>query len=187
MRRPVQRALRVVTVGCLALLLGGFVQASSGRVIDPKGDPIAGAQVCYAVAGTDELCVSADEEGSWELPPSRIDTITIRHDGFLPRNIRGGDHAEPIILRPAATILIKLQDADGNPIEKGEADILYSSGRQIGPFPISRAAGTRIRSLEPGPIVILGRSEGFAEGRAAESELRAGKETVAVVKLKRGS
>ncbi len=61
--------------------------------------------------------------------------------------------------------------------------MLYSSGKRIGPIPITRTAGARIRSLHPGPVVIVGRADGYKEGRSDDSELHSGKETVAVVRL----
>ena len=176
------------------LLIGNFLGlacgtawASSGAVINPQGDPLEGVTVCYLVAGVEEMCVTSDMRGMWALPKSRIDTIRLRLQGYLPKSIVGGDHAEPIILDLAATLLVKLEDAAGDPVAEGEVEVIYSSGRRIGPIPISRAAGTRIRSLQPGPVVIVVRSAGYAEGRASESELRAGKETVAIVQLKAAS
>jgi hypothetical protein len=128
--------------------------------------------------------VSTDESGKWALPKSDIDTVRLALNGYLSRIISGGAQPEPVILKPGATLLVKLEDASGKPLAEGEVEVLYSSGRRIGPIPVSRAAGTRIRSLQPGPVVIVGRSAGYADGRATESELRAGEETVAVVKLK---
>ena len=89
-----------------------------------------------------------------------------------------------MILELAATLLVKLEDVSGEPIEEGEIEVVYSSGERIGPFPISRAAGTRIRTLQPGPVVIIARSVGYTDGRAPESELQGGEETVAIVRLK---
>ena len=169
--------------GVLLSLAVGTAWASSGIVIDPKGDPLEGVRVCYTVVGVEELCVSSDENGNWELPQSRIDTIRLTLDGYLPKKTSGGEHPEPVILEFAATLLVKLEDASGEPVESGQIQVIYSSGKRIGPFPISRASGTRIRSLLPGPIVIVARSLDYAEGRASE-ELRAGEETVAIVQLK---
>ena len=170
--------------GVLLSLAAGTVWASSGVVISPQGDPLEGVRVCYSVAGIDQLCVSSDENGEWALPRSSIDTLRLTLDGYLPKKIFGGDHPEPVILELAATLLVKLEDLSGEPIEKGEIEVIYSSGKRIGPIPISRAAGTRIRSLQPGPVVIIVRSAGYTEGRASESELRAGEETVAIVRLR---
>ena len=168
--------------GVLLSLAAGTAWASSGVVIDPRGDPLEGVRVCYTVVGVEELCVSTDEKGKWELPPSSIDTLRLTLDGYLPKNTVGGNHPEPVILEFAASLLVKLEDPSGDPAESGQFEVIYSSGKRIGPFPISRAAGTRIRSLLPGPIVIVARSLDHAEGRASE-ELLAGEETVAIVRL----
>lgn len=174
-------------LGVLLSLAAGVVWASSGVVINPQGDPLEGVNVCYSVANVDELCVTTDERGKWVLPKSRIDTIRLTLDGYLPKKIVGGDHSDPVLLELAATLLVKLEDTSGEPVEEGEIDVVYSSGRRIGPFPISNAAGTRVRSLQPGPVVIVARSAGYSDGRTSESELRAGEETVAIVQLKRAT
>jgi len=171
-------------LGVLLSLSAGTVWASSGVVIDPQGDPLEGVRVCYTVVGTEQLCVSSDENGKWVLPQSRVDTIRLTLGGYLPKNIAGGDHPEPMILELAATLLVKLEDISGEPIEEGEIEVVYSSGERIGPFPISRASGTRIRTLQPGPVVIIARSVGYTDGSASESELQGGEETVAIVRLK---
>ncbi|NIM61680.1 MAG: hypothetical protein GTO30_08510, partial [Acidobacteria bacterium] len=158
------RVLIAVLILCAAPLW-----ASSGVVIDPKGQPLEGVSACYSVGGTDALCVSSDESGRWVLPKSSIDAIRLTLSGYLPKEIRGGDHPEPIILDLAATLLVKLQTTAGEPVVEGEFDLVYTSGKKLGPFPISRADGTRIRSLRPGPVVIVGRSDGYADGRASES------------------
>jgi len=169
--------------GVLLSLAAGTVGAASGIVIDPQGEPLEGVRVCYWVASVEQLCVSTDGSGTWELPRSRIDTIRLTLDGYLPKKTVGGDHPEPLILELAAMLLVKLEDTAGESIESGQVEVLYSSGKRIGPFPISRAAGTRIRSLRPGPVVIIARSVGYEEGRASESELLAGEEIVAIVRL----
>jgi hypothetical protein len=174
-------------LGIVLILAAGPVWASTGVVINPQGEPLEGVAVCYSIAGPEGLCVSTDANGKWALPESSLDALTLKLEGYLTKSIVGGEHSEPVILEPAATLLVKLEDASGKPVEEGEIEVIYSSGKRIGPLPISRAAGTRIRSLQPGPVVIVGRSPGYADGRAAESELHAGEETVAVVKLKPAS
>ena len=173
-----------IIVSLFLALTSGTVWASSGVVIDPKGERLEGVSVCYRIGNVDELCSSTDEQGRWVLPKSDIDRVALTFKGYLTRFIDGGVQSEPVILEPGATLLVRLEDAAGRSLAEGEIEVLYSSGRRIGPIPISRAAGTLIRSLQPGPVVIVGRSAGFVDGRAGESELHAGKETVAVVKLK---
>ena len=178
-------ARRAMFAAVLAILVAGPAMASTGVVINPQGEPLEGVAVCYSVAGVDELCVSTDSKGKWVLPVSDIDTIRLRLDGYLVKEVVGGDHPEPVMLDPAATLLVKLADRSGKPVEHGEIEVVYSSGKRIGPIPVSRAAGTRLRSLEPGPVVIVARCEGCPDGGSSESELRGGEETVAIVTLKR--
>ena len=169
--------------GGLLCLATTTAWASSGVVINQKGEPLAGVRVCYSLSGSDGLCASSNKKGEWELPRSGVDRIQLTLEGYLPKKISSGDQSAPVMLELAATLLVKLVDPSGDPIEEGEIELVYSSGRRIGPIPISRAAGTRIRSLKPGPVVVVGRSKGFGEGRAAESELRGGEEIVAIVPL----
>lgn len=175
---------RSTSFGALAFLVAGTAAASTGVVINPQGEPLEGVSVCYSVAGVNELCVSTDSNGKWALPKSDVDSLSLRLDGYLPKKTVGGDHPDPVMLELAATLLVKLEDGSGKPVEEGEIEVVYSSGKRIGPIPISRAAGTRIRSLAPGPVVIVARSEGYVDGVASESELRGGEETVATVTLK---
>ena len=174
-------------LGVVLILAAGTICASTGVVINPQGEPLEGVAVCYSLAGADDLCVNTDTDGRWALPKSSIDALTLKLEGYVTKRIVGGEHSEPVILEPGATLLVKLEDASGKPVEEGEIEVIYSSGKRVGPIPISRAAGTRIRSLQPGPVVIVGRSPGYTDGRASESELQAGEETVAVVKLKPAS
>ncbi len=168
----------------LLVLWSGVTSASTGVVINAQGEPLEGVAVCYNIAGSDQLCVATDQDGKWVLPKSQVDTIRLSRKNYLTKDIIGGDHSEPVILERGATLLVKLQNAAGKPIKKGEIEVLYSSGKRIGPIPITRAAGTRLRSLSPGPVVIVARASGYGDGRSDDSELYSGKETVAVIRLK---
>ena len=180
--RGVRRAILSIA---LVIAATGAAEASSGVVIDPSGAPLAEVKVCYRAGNVEQLCVYTDEAGAWDLPPSRVDQVRLSHGGYLPREIGGGDQAEPVILHPGATLIVTLVDPSGEPLVEGEVDVLLPSGERFGPFPIRSAAGTRVNSLDPGPVVILGRSKGFAETRAKESDLAAGEETVVVLRLDR--
>jgi len=159
--------------------------ASSGTVIDPQGRLLEGVRVCYVAGEVEQLCVTTEEDGAWKLPNSGIDTVRLSLAGFLPKKISSLPRAEAVILSPAATLVIKFEGPNGKPLAGGEAEIVRPSGLQVGPFPVSREAGTRIRSLEPGPVVILGRSDGFDPASSTQTELVAGEETTIVIRFKR--
>ena len=180
MIRPSRLAILGLVCFCAAA-----VTASTGIVIDPKGEPLADIRVCYRAGNVEQLCVFTDESGAWELPPSSVDQVRLSHKLYIPQTIDGAPQAEPIIMHPGASLVVKLEDASGKPLTEGEVDVLVPSGKRFGPFPIQSAVGTRVNSLDPGPVVILGRSKGFAETRAEESDLPAGKETVVVLRLAR--
>jgi len=182
------RSRRQATVAIAILLAAiGVAEASSGVVIDPSGKPLAEVQVCYRAGNVDQLCVLTDETGSWDLPPSSVNQVRLSHRRYIPRTIDGSDQAEPVILHPGATLIVKLVDSSGDPLAQGEVDVLLPSGKRFGPFPIRSAVGTRVNSLDPGPVVILGRSKGYAETRASESDLPAGEDTVIVLRLERAT
>jgi hypothetical protein len=182
--RRVRRAILSIV---FAIAAAGAAWASSGVVIDPSGEPLEEVKVCYHAGNVEQLCVYTDKAGAWELPPSSVDRVRLSHRDCLPREIGGGDQPEPVILYPGATLIVRLVDPAGEPLADGEVDVLLPSGKRFGPFPVRSAAGTRVNSLDPGPVVILGRSEGFAETRAKESDLAAGEETVVVLRLDRAA
>lgn len=174
---------RFAVAAWVVLCAARAVEASSGVVIDPKGQPLEGVKACYKADNVEQLCVQTDTAGAWALPPSAVDQVRLSHPAFLPRTIDGGKQPTPIILHPGAIMLVKLQDPSGQPLTQGEVDVLLPSGKRYGPFPIRNAAGTKVNSLDPGPVVILARSEGYAQTRAKESDLAAGRETVVVIQL----
>jgi hypothetical protein len=166
----------------LALALPA-VHASSGVVIDPKGQPVADVQVCYVGGDVDLMCVTTVEDGRWAMPSGKLDRVRLSHPGYLPLEIAGGAQSEPVMLAPAAILSVRLEDTAGSPITEGEVEVLLTSGKRYGPFPIRSEEGTIVNSLDPGPVVILARSKGFIEARAAENELPPGQKTSVVVRL----
>lgn len=181
-----KRSLHWALCGLLLSLLSATATlASSGTVIDQQGNLLAGVRVCYVAGEVEQLCVTTEEDGAWQLPNSGVDTVRLSLAGFLPKKISSLPRAEAVILAPAAVLVIQFEGPNGKPLANGQAEIVRPSGRKIGPFPISREAGTRIRSLEPGPVVILGRSDGLEAASSSQTELVAGEQTTIVVRFKR--
>lgn len=170
-------------------VLAGVVSlagAASGVVLDPEGRPIPGARACILVGGEAEgLCVETDEHGLYRLMPTRLPTVRISAPGFLPVKVAAVDQAAPIVLRRAASLWVKLRDAEtGEPIPKGEVYVTYSTGARRGPVP-ANAAGVRLHTLEPGEVVVTAKAEGYREGRTGPARLEGGRETELVVPLER--
>ena len=176
-------ARRPVLAAALLLAAATAASAASGVVTDGSGEPLEGVRACYVAGGIQQLCVESDGSGRWSLPKSSVDRIRLTRDGYLPKEIPGGDHAEPILMHPAAALAVRLVAPDGTPVTSGEVDVLLPSGQRYGPFPIRNDKGTLIRTLDPGPVVILARSAGYAETRAEETELPAGERTTAVIRM----
>lgn len=162
--------------------------ALAGTVVDTRKQPIAGAQVCYLLAGEEKHCVGTDETGAFELPPSQIDTLRVIAEGYLPRVLPAVEQRSPIVLDRAPTLSVRLVDAaNGEPIERGQLFVVYPSGVRKGPFPVNRA-GVRVRRvLDPGPVRLLAEAEGFAQPAPEPATLVGGEEIEVVLRLPRSA
>jgi hypothetical protein len=105
-----------------------------GKVLDEARQPVAGAKVRVFVTQTQREGTTTDSEGRYRLtislappPPSRVSLISIVADDFegdrqgfaRPFSALGpnGGALQPITLKPVRTTIIKVTDADGNPVE----------------------------------------------------------------------
>lgn len=187
---PLRRRHRAIhggiSLSCAAavLLISIFPAAAiTGTVVDGGKDPIVGAHVCYMTGGVELLCLQTDSKGFYDLPTSEQDRIRIRKKGFLPKTLAAVDHEQPIVLDPAATLLVVLEDAEtGERIPEGEIVVVESSGRKRGPFP-SRTAGVRVNSLQPGEISLVSMAKGYDDKVSRLIVLKAGEETSVTVEL----
>jgi hypothetical protein len=151
--------------------------------VDGDNNPIVGARVCYLAGGVEILCLQTDSKGFYDLPTSKQDRIRIRKQGYIPKTLAAVDHEQPIVLDPAAILLVVMEDAEtGERIPEGEIVVVESSGRKRGPFP-SRTAGVRVRSLPPGPVSLVSRAKGYEEKIFRLLVLEAGRETSITVEL----
>jgi hypothetical protein len=167
---------------CLALTVPA-VAALTGTVTDPERKPIAAAKVCYLLRGAEGLCVETDARGFFELPESRIDTIGISAEGYVPRTLAAAVQDVPIELRPAAKLLVRFRSTkDDQPIAEGKLFLILPSGQRRGPFPFNRQ-GVRIGSLEAGSYGLLARAEGMAQQKAVAVTLEERKQAEVVVEM----
>jgi hypothetical protein len=159
-----------------------------GHVQDPEGRPIQGARVCYLVpGGADVLCATTDAQGSYRLPRSRLPTLRVSAEGYLPLTFLAASRGEPLRLRRAASLWVRLKDAStGGPIPNGEVSFVTSSGRVRGPFPAT-AGGVRIRTLEPGTVRVTGRAVGYEDATGVAVQLVGGEEAQIVLELRPSS
>lgn len=181
-------------LGCqAALLVLGIVSASAaapprgtvhGTVRDSDGQPIQGARVCYMEGRYEDGCVETDDEGAFELAPSKLTRVRVLVRDFLPQTFDVAAVPAPIVMKRAPSLLVRLIDASsGKPISQGQVFVIYPSGARKGPFPTNKA-GVRIqRVLEPGAVRLTAEAEGFVTSEPMPLTLEAGHESEAVVEL----
>lgn len=180
----VTRRAATLSVCAFTLLLCVPALALTGVVTDERGEPIEEARVCYFVDHIEELCTLTTGSGYFELPDSQLDTIRIVATGYLPRRLPAVEPDAPIVLRVAASILVRLVDAgSGEGIAEGKVEIVHASG-QVRRFPANRA-GVRVRTYEPGLVTVTARAEGYRPGEPRRVELEAGRETEVEIRLAR--
>ena len=159
--------------------------AASGRVAGPDGKPLAGARACIQVERGEGICSETDAEGWYRLPATKLPKVRIAAAGYLPRTVAAVDQAAIIVLERAASLRVRLLDAEsGQPLPKGELMLVSPSGRKRGPFPVN-AAGLKVATLAPGRVVPRGTAAGYHDAVGADVELRAGQEAEIVLRLSR--
>jgi len=174
------------SIHLVALVLCVPALALTGTVTDEAGEPVEGARVCYFVDRVETLCTSTTDAGFFELPDSELDTIRIVATDHLPLTLPAVEQDGPIVLKAAASILVRVVDAEtGEGISDGRVEILHASGR-VRRFPANRS-GVRVRSYEPGLVTVTARAEGYLAGEPRQVELEAGGETEVVIRLARES
>ena len=172
-----------LVVAALAMLAWLPAAAITGKVVDSDGRPIVDASACLVVDGAPGLCASTDENGNFDLVDSDVSRMRISARDYLPKYLPAVTQEEPIVLRRAAWILVRLFDASsGDPVAEGRVVLTYPSGLQKGPFPVNRL-GVRVGQLPPGEVVVGARAEGYQSEEGQSAELVAGEETSVTIKL----
>jgi hypothetical protein len=164
--------------------LGLGILAVSGTVVDRQGMPIEGAEACLTTQGQALLCGVTDANGFWRLPDSAAEAVRVTKAGYLPGSSAVVSQAAPIVLDRAATLLVRVVDGEGKPVEKGTLTLVYASGRKIGPLPFNRA-GMRTPSLAPGAVRVTAEADGFVLAASGSVTLEAGSEHTVVVRMTR--
>lgn len=166
---------------CAVVAAGGL----TGRVVDPDGKPVAGAGVCVVVGGAPGLCGESGPDGYYALPGDSAAAVRIVAKGYLPRTVAAGHGPAPIALERAASLRIRVVDAaTGTSPAGGEADLVYSTGRRLGPFPFNEA-GLSLPTLPAGDATVVVRCPGYAEGKSAVVPLVGGRRSETRVSIAR--
>ena len=169
----------------IGLGFAGSVAALEGKVVDSTGEPVVGARVCYAVERAELLCSATGDDGAFELPDSKMDTLRVVADDFLPIELGAASVVGPIVIRRAPTLVVRLVNAEnGEPIADGAVSVVYSTGKVRGPFPVN-ASGVRVRRLlTPGEVRILAEAAGYRQPGATHVELESGEQTEVTIELR---
>ncbi len=169
------------------LVVASKAPSASGRVVDPEGRPIAGAEVCAVLAGgAPGLCGRSREDGSYDLPANATGEVRIVVRGYLPRTIAAVAQGQPIVLERAAALRIRIVDrVTGKPAETAQVEIVYADGRKLGAFP-ANASGLSLPTLPVGAARVVVRGPGFKEARSEVVQLQGGRATEVVVSIDSG-
>ena len=190
---------RPVDLGTLMLEPGVTIR---GSVADPEGQPIAGAEVWRTPAdqgtrlGHVHQDAAADtrtgEDGRFELvdlaPGTRLD-LAVDADGFLPARVRGVEAptAEPVVLllRPAASVRGRVENADGEPVAGAEvnARLVSEAVENFGDMSVvtDDAGRFALADLMPGAVAIEAWAQGYQPSEPEALELEARQEIEDVV------
>ena len=177
----------------LAMLLLAAVPAAehatstaTGRVVDPDGKPIAGAQVCNVRDGKVKECVQAGVDGSFRIETPKGQRVFVRASGFVGAETEAAPRATPLVLARAAVLVVRVVDAVTNePLSSGKVLIYTPSGRTFGePVPFNRA-GLRVSTLEPGDVLVRAEADGFSPGGPLPVTLVGGKEQTLTIPMRK--
>lgn len=157
--------------------------ALSGKVVDVDGKPIASANACLIVDGVPGFCSTTDENGEFDLVDTDVIRMRISARDFQPKYLPAVTQEEPIVLRRAAWIHVRLVDsASGEPVATGKITLTYPSGLQKGPFPVNRL-GVRVGQLPAGEVVVSVEADGYRPADGPSAKLVAGEESTVTVQL----
>ncbi|HZN54221.1 MAG TPA: carboxypeptidase-like regulatory domain-containing protein [Candidatus Polarisedimenticolaceae bacterium] len=175
-----------------ALLLLGAAAVSappttaSGRVTDPDGSPIAGAQVCVVSDGTSRDCVRTAADGGYRIDVPRGLKVFVRASGFVGSEVEAGPRATPLALKRAAALLVRVVDAQTRePLSSGKVLIYAPSGRRFGEAVPFNRAGVRVSTLEPGQVLVRAEASGFDPGGPFPVDLVGGREESLTIPMKK--
>jgi len=169
-----------------ALLAGPALAAATGRVVDPEGKPVGGAQVCEFIEGSPEHCVITDAQGVYRMDAPSRPSLLVRAKGFIAKTVEAVPLGDPVALERAAILLVTVVDAESRkPLASGRVRIDSPSGRRIGTFVPFNRSGVRISTVDPGDVLVRAEADGYEPGGPVPVQLVSGKERSVTVPMKK--
>lgn len=171
----------------VALLPWVVDAAATGRVLDPDGHPIVGAEACtFNSEGVQTACVKVDAAGYYRMQEPTRRTVLVRASGFVPVEAEAIEQPAPITLARAATLLVKVVDAaTGKPVPSGKVILNYSSGQRVGSTVPFNKNGVRITTLLPGEILARAEAAGYEPGGPEPVKAEGGVEKTVTIGMRR--
>lgn len=177
----------LIAASALVLAAALPAAAATGAVVDEQGQPIPGARVCHFIDNIELFCGLAGENGEFDIPDSTAMPMRVTAEGYLSAIAPCAGYQRVTLKRAPALFARVVDAATGEPIEKSEVVVVYSSSETKGPFPANRA-GVRVqRVLKPGDVRVIGRAEGYEPSAPEAVTLKPGEEAEVLLKLARAT
>jgi hypothetical protein len=183
------KRIAVAALAAALLAVAAKPSGATGRVVDSTGRAIVDAEVCLVVAGgLPGLGARSQADGSYSLPWGEgASAVRIVVRGYLPRTVAAVAQESPVVLEQAAALRVRVVDrGTGKAAASAEIDIVYSTGRKLGPFP-ANAAGLSLPTLPVGDARVVVRTPDHREATSGVVRLEAGREAEAVVNRRKRS
>ena len=162
-----------------------LMAAATGRVVDPDGKPIPGAEACSGEKPAME-CVKTDAEGFYRIENPSRRSLFIRAKGYVGVEAEAAEHVAPIALQRAAILTVRVVNAKGGmPIPSGRVLLNYTSGQNIGSSAPFNRNGLRVTTLIPGEILVRTEADGYEPGGPEVVHLEGGVEKRVTIAMRR--
>ncbi|MCZ6597868.1 MAG: hypothetical protein O7B99_09540, partial [Planctomycetota bacterium] len=145
----------------------------TGRVVDPTGMGVEGAEVLYASRSWTEESVTAGPDGRFQIDVTlRTPHTLLARDpggGFGPTALRQASPGESEIvlaLTPLRHLVVRAVDTDGEPIENAWAKAIRDEGDHLGKSWLHTDASGRVEILASGePFLVTIGKDGYQHRR----------------------
>ena len=169
----------------VALLSVPAFAAATGRVLDPDGKPVPGAEVCEFLEGGPH-CVKVDASGHYRMENPKRSWLLVRASGYVGMLLQPVPIDVPVKLERAASLHVKVVDAGTHqPIPEGRVMLDSPTGRRIGDFVPFNKLGVKISTLDPGVVFVRTEANGYTPAGPVPVTLVSGAEGSVEIPMKK--